>query len=165
MDGFSSKNYEFYITVSEDSVPFNLDEAVDSLKQGCGDSAISWIKSNNPTSCHFGFGTTLRNKWSLWDKETKLVKWFESEYGINHADDISSVILDSLWRDINNQPRRPRELSERSLKYWKTINQAVKERKQIELEIKNGEMVDCRIVDNKTLTSEKDDQNNKNQFN
>jgi hypothetical protein len=43
-------------------------------------------------------GMLLRNDWSLWEKDTMpLVKWF-NERGITHADDISAIILRSIWR-------------------------------------------------------------------
>jgi hypothetical protein len=38
--------------------------------------------------------------WSLWEKDMPLVKWF-NERGITHADDMSAIILTSIWRRVH----------------------------------------------------------------
>ncbi len=48
---------------------------------------------------HFQLGMSLRNDWSLWEKDMPLVKWF-NERGITHADDMSAIILTSIWRRV-----------------------------------------------------------------
>lgn len=44
----------------------------------------------------------MRNNWSLWG-DSGLSKWFKS-IGIFHADDMSSIILDSLVRSLKDEP-------------------------------------------------------------
>ena len=52
-----------------------------------------------PYALHHTLGTYMRNNWHLWEQEEKkkneLVKFFNSQ-GIYHADDMSSMILESL---------------------------------------------------------------------
>ena len=44
-------------------------------------------------------GMLLRNNCSLWKNDIPLVKWF-NERGITHADDMSPIILTSIWRRV-----------------------------------------------------------------
>jgi len=109
------------MTISLDIVPTTLDEAVKLLKEGLTAEDIKEIQ--RPTSvssqCHFTGGMMLRNEWSLWEKDTILVRWFQGRYGITHADDISGIILECLWNDVRGEPRRDKELAEHFKKHWK----------------------------------------------
>ena len=51
---------------------------------------------------HHVFGRHIRNEWGLWTGDTKLFAWFKS-IGLNHADDMSGVILTSYWRHLHNK--------------------------------------------------------------
>lgn len=111
---------------NEDVVPSNLNEAV-SLIRGSLSSldVVDMQKENfNPTQLHDTFGRYLRNSWSLWEDNTPIKNWFMSEYGISHADDISSIILDCLWRDIKGEPRQDKEMGENFKKYWKKMEES-----------------------------------------
>lgn len=107
--------------INQDKVPINLDEAVTILKDGMLPADILEFKKDtfSPHHLHFGLGVMLRNDWSLWDRDTRLVKWFKEKYGIDHADDISGLILDCLYRDIVGLPRREKELARQFLEHWK----------------------------------------------
>jgi hypothetical protein len=108
-----------------DKIPSNLDEAVELVKSSMSEDDVLFIKDNsNPTSVHFTVGMAIRNDWSLWDTENPLVKWFQKEYGIDHADDISGVVLDCVWRDVRGEPRRDREQAENTRKYWEVLREA-----------------------------------------
>lgn len=93
--------------LNEDRVPATLDEAVTILVESLSSDDVLDIKNpkNDATHCHFTWGMLLRNEWTIWDKETKMVIWFKEHYGLDHADDISGLILECLWRDVNKQPR------------------------------------------------------------
>ena len=45
------------------------------------------------TEIHDTYGRHLRNELKLWDKSSKIVRWFKKTYDIDHADDISSLII------------------------------------------------------------------------
>jgi len=50
---------------------------------------------------HFGWGTGLRNDWGLW-AHSRLAKYFE-ELGVDHPEEMSSIIIKSYWRRLNHQ--------------------------------------------------------------
>lgn len=52
---------------------------------------------------HHGVGRHLRNKLKLWDYKSKWAKYFYSEYGIWHADDMSSIIMALAYCDHKGQ--------------------------------------------------------------
>jgi hypothetical protein len=111
--------------LNPDVVPVNLEEALKLLKEGLDTEDIQEI--TRPRSCasqqHFLFGMVLRNEWSLWDKENVLVKWFERVYSISHADDVSSLILECLWTDLRNEPRRDKEIAKGFINHWKSMKE------------------------------------------
>lgn len=78
---------------------------------------------------HHGAGMFMRNSWYLWWHEghgydswpkTKpaLVAWF-NERGIYHADDISSIIITSAYRKVNNKPIDLEKQIQHYINYWK----------------------------------------------
>ena len=101
--------------IPQDKVPCDLDEAVDLLMESLTGLDIAIIKNKESSSSnyHFEVGTELRNEWSIWDKDTILVKWFFKTYGIEEADDISAIILECLWNDVRQEKRRDIVLSMR----------------------------------------------------
>lgn len=109
------------MNLNQDKVPINLEDAVQTLKEGLNFSDINFMKEKNfnPFQLHFSLGMEIRNAWSLWDKDTILVQWFIKEYGIEFADDISGLILDCLYRDVTNQPRQERALVKRMINHRK----------------------------------------------
>lgn len=109
------------MTLNEDKVPINLEDALTLLKEGLSKEDIKFIKEPKfePAQLHFSVGMALRNAWSLWEKDTILVQWFKQKYGIEHADDISGLILDCLHKDIVGQPRRDEALAKKYIAHWK----------------------------------------------
>lgn len=103
-----------------DVVPHDLDSAVKLIKEALDVDDIQYIKENdNPIVLHHGFGRWLRNEWSLWDRDTILVKWFIDNYQCCHADDLSGLILDALWCDIKGEPRNTENLVARYKEHWR----------------------------------------------
>jgi hypothetical protein len=107
--------------LNEDKVPITLDEAILFLRESFSKTDIKEIKRPgfDGQGLHFTLGMYLRNNWSLWEKDTKLVQWFKKTYNIDHADDISGIILDSCFRDIRKEPRKDKELAKRYIEHWK----------------------------------------------
>lgn len=128
-------NEDIEILMNEDKVPSNLDEAVNIIKEALSPEAIEFVKTSVSTSVHFDFGRYIRNNWSLWEKESVLVKWFEKEYGITHADDISGIILECVWDDVKGNPRKDREKAEEFKEYWRVMDEAAAEGRDVELEM------------------------------
>lgn len=107
--------------INPDYVPFDLEDAIKTLKEGLTPDDLKEIKKEtfDAAKVHFTVGMMLRNEWSLWEKDTILVKWFKKNFGIEHADDLSGLILDCLVRDIQGLPRREKELAQRYIDHWK----------------------------------------------
>lgn len=126
------------MNISQDLVPTNLNEAISEIVNNLKPSDIKEIKKSKSDACdvHFGFGMFLRNNWCLWDKNSRLVKWFKNKYDIDHADDISGLILDCVWRDVKKMPRRDKKLAKSYVKYWKYIEK--NKEKPMNFTIKEG---------------------------
>lgn len=113
-------------------LPDNIDEAVDILKVFFSES-IDEIRSMSEkqfrTSSHFGAGMFIRNSWFLWwykghgyaewpTDMPKLNEWFNS-IGIVHADDMSSIVLTCLHRNITGVDYGIADQVERYKKHWR----------------------------------------------
>lgn len=107
--------------LNPDMVPINLEEAIKTLTEGLTPEDIAEIKRPNfvPSQVHMTVGIMLRNEWSLWDKDSILMRWFKKNYGIDHADDLSGLIIDCLVQDIKDKPRRDKELAKKYIDHWK----------------------------------------------
>ncbi len=79
--------------------------------------AIQASDDEDMAAYHFGLGMGLRNAWGIWG-DSRLSKHFNS-LGISHPDDMSSIILTSLWRELHRQPVRLEEQVAYYRDYWK----------------------------------------------
>jgi len=110
---------KYHMNLNQDKVPVNLEEALVLLKEALSDAEKEEIKKMLSTQLHFSLGMYLRNEWSLWDKDSILCMWFLTTYGVNHADDVSGIILECLINDLNGEPRRDKILAEKFIRHWK----------------------------------------------
>lgn len=89
-------------------VPKNLDEAHAQLLRDMPaeeQERIRNMKSEDEMiRYHFGAGMGIRNSWGLWG-DSPLAKYFK-DLGIHHPDDMSGIIMNTLWCRIHNQPFR-----------------------------------------------------------
>lgn len=99
--------------------PKNLEECFDVLKSKLKQEEIAFIKANadNVVSLHHSLGQKLRNDWGLWG-DSDLNRYF-GNLGICHPDDISSIILHSFHRHLNDKPLELEQLIEKYQDYWK----------------------------------------------
>lgn len=98
--------------------PSNLVECIKVLKQTLPAATINTLKTGQEdavSEIHYSVGSWVRNKWIRGKTNSPLVKSF-AKMGLTNPDDISSIIMTSLWRDLHSQP-------------WKVENQvnAIKE--------------------------------------
>jgi len=70
------------------------------------------------TVLHHGFGQTIRNEWKLWVGHSKLYQDMYLSFGLFHADDMSSVILQTFWQRFHGYPETPNIFSMAYLWYW-----------------------------------------------
>jgi hypothetical protein len=68
---------------------------------------------------HHGLGTSIRNGFGLWGRKTEIAKWF-SKKGVLHPDDMSGIVLHSLWRKLHKKPINFKEQVKYYQDYWKT---------------------------------------------
>lgn len=95
------KDYKFKKKIAKS--PLCLDDALLWLMKNLGHKGLAEIKESTD-GLHFGLGMYLRNEWGLWYPEhSRLAKHFV-RIGIDHADDMSSIIFESLHRKLNNLP-------------------------------------------------------------
>ena len=87
----------------DNRVPKDLTEAVEHLEETLDDveRAVVMRMSDERDMClyHHGSGTSMRNGWGLWTG-SRLKDWFNAQ-GIYHADDMSGIIMTSLWRHMH----------------------------------------------------------------
>jgi hypothetical protein len=107
----------------ENKIPKNLEEALTWLYRDLDDESLSTVKNMKDEdeltgSLHRTWGQAIRNEWGLWDKESSLHKYFK-KLGINHADDMSGIIMTTFWRKLNNKPSELDKQIEFYKQYWK----------------------------------------------
>jgi hypothetical protein len=117
----------------DDYIPIGLNDAITYLE-------CTWSKKDKQrfrkqpereatASLHFGTGLSIRNGWGLWKGENSLVKYFNS-IGIFHPDDMSSIILTSFHRHLNNKDIDLEKQIQKYIEYWKNAEKKEKEWKE-----------------------------------
>jgi hypothetical protein len=91
-------------STKSDGAPKNLVEAIARLKAELDAAHLVEVRNadEHMSEFHFTLGMRLRNAWGLWSNDP-LPTWFV-ERGVPHPDDMSEVILRSLWRDLHGLP-------------------------------------------------------------
>ncbi len=116
------------------TLPTNLEEAVETLEIFySSQQAVEEIKNMSlkkfEASSHFGAGMFIRNSWNLWwfeghkypswpKEKPKLIEWFNN-IDIYHADDMSGILMECLWKKLHNQPYELEKQIERYKKHWR----------------------------------------------
>ncbi len=103
-------------------IPQNLEECFVELNKVLSKEDIETFKNKKEEEIvdyHFGLGMWMRNNWGLW-KGSRLAKYFNN-MGIFHPDDMSSIILNSFHRHLNNKEIRLEEQVKHCQEYWEKI--------------------------------------------
>jgi len=103
-------------------IPTDLEDCFAELHRMLSPEEVEKMQSGTERDMiryHHGFGTWLRNNWGLWGG-SRLAKWFNAQ-GVNHADDMSTIILMSFWRHLNDQPIELDGQVAFYQKWWKSI--------------------------------------------
>lgn len=87
--------------------PTNLQECFKTLDYiiGCcedGDWFLSVGESEAVLNSHYGLGELIRDGWGLWSRDSRIFNLL-SDMGLNNADDMSSFIIRSYHRRLNNK--------------------------------------------------------------
>jgi hypothetical protein len=86
-------------------VPKNLEGCFKVLKIALSEGELTRFKEmpeGDYIKYHHNLGRCIRNNWNLWEEGSTLREFFESE-GINHADDMSGIILQTFHRHLNEK--------------------------------------------------------------
>jgi hypothetical protein len=97
------------------------------------------------TNSHFGVGLWIRNNWIHGNRDTSLISYFH-KLGIFHPDDISSIILTSLHRDLNKTEIGLPAQVESYKAYWKPIIENDEKERKLALEIFNNYKIGDPII-------------------
>lgn len=110
--------------IKEKYIPKTLDEALDYLLEKIPEDqkrwAKLWTKEEFMGKTHMFLGMNIRNDWKLWfnDEDNELTTYFTS-LNINHGDDRSGIILDSLYNKMMGRPLDIEKQVARYIDYWK----------------------------------------------
>ena len=125
----SSDNYNFPINPTMDPnasgkiyIPKNLEDAHQELKKMLHEELIESIKTakeDDLVQFHFGLGGWLRSNWSLWEG-SRLTDYFVN-MGIYHPDDMSGIIIESFWYNLNAKIYPLQERISETQEYWKSM--------------------------------------------
>lgn len=102
--------------------PADLDECFAALGRCLPAEELDRIKSmpeRDMIFYHSNLGRQLRNAWGLWTG-SRLQSFFH-DLGLQHADDMSGVILTSFWRHVHGEPIRLDEQIARYRQYWEGV--------------------------------------------
>ena len=108
----------------EPYTPTDLDDAIRHLRETLPPEDIEFLKTADErdlAGLHFGFGMGLRNGWGLWGG-SRLAEWFNS-IGIFHPDDMSGIIIESLVRDLRNEPIELEAQVAKYQEYWAEVEE------------------------------------------
>ena len=115
-------------------MPKNLDEAILYFQQKWTNTQLNKFKNKSEdiavSELHLGTGMWIRNNWVHGRRDTALTNYFHS-LGIYHPDNISSIILRSLHRTLNQKDIQLDKQVERIKAYWKPVIEC-KERQKVQ---------------------------------
>lgn len=101
--------------------PATLDEAVNLIIKQLDPQEVEFALSHSPCEVHHTFGRYLRNTWGLWQKDSPLATWFREKLEIGHADDMSGIILDCVWKTLQHQPWNLPSQVKKYHRHWKML--------------------------------------------
>ncbi len=107
-------------------IPTNLDEAVRAADGMIGGFEKEKIRRGEitPIDYHHTLGQWMRNRWHLWQGDSKLAVFFH-EQGITHPDDMSSYILRALFLHIRGKPYDLLTLMRENEKQYPTYQRSI----------------------------------------
>ncbi|HTD99936.1 MAG TPA: DUF6794 domain-containing protein [Mucilaginibacter sp.] len=113
--------------------PKDLNEAIEyfnktwTIKQK--DEFRSKTEQDAVTDLHYSVGLWIRNNWIHGDRDKSLNNYFH-KLGVPSVDDVSSIILTSLHRKLNNKPINLQKQVDQSKAAWKPVVDCKKQAKK-----------------------------------
>lgn len=131
----------FALSVSGAKPPKNIDEAIAYFEKTWTEKKKEEFKSKPERTAvldaHHSVGMWIRNEWIRGKRDTLLTNQF-NDLGIYHPDDMSSIILTSLHRKLNNKPIDIEGQVQQYKDYWKPIHECQEKAEQAALLIYNN---------------------------
>lgn len=116
-------------------IPYDLIDALSYLECKWSESDKESFKTmpevDAISEIHHGTGMAIRNSWRLWKGNSEIAKYFHG-LGIHHPDDMSSIILTSFHRKLNQQELFLDEQIAHYKQYWDRINRQEEQRIEYE---------------------------------
>lgn len=84
--------------------PKTIAEAVAYLAEALSEESRAALIARGPEYFHMTNGMAIRNGLGLWSPESPLVVSAKATYGVDHADDISGLILLGLYGEVSGEP-------------------------------------------------------------
>jgi hypothetical protein len=113
-----------FISCSSKELPKDLNESIAYFERHWSSGQLRDFKEKDErkavTELHMSVGMWIRNNWIHGDRNPKLIKFFDS-LNFKHPDDISSTILRSLHRKLNNKDIDLQGQIDYYEAYWKPI--------------------------------------------
>lgn len=129
--GFSQNDCSTY---EDEYIPKNLNDAISYLDCSWPENDKAEFSTKDEGAAvadlHFGTGLSIRNGWDLWKGKNSLSRYFKS-LGIYHPDDMSSIILTSFHRHLNNKDVDLKGQVEYYKEYWEQANNEYEKENEI----------------------------------
>jgi len=110
--------------------PKDLSEAINYFdKKWDNQEKVEFIKDSLKNS-YFTIGRWIRNNWIYGGRDSILVEYFK-KLGIFHPDDMSGIILTSLYRTLTNKPIDLDNQVESYKSYWRPIQECEKNARKL----------------------------------
>ncbi len=106
-------------------IPTNLDEAYKILDELLGEKGQEAFLDKQQE--YYGFwrhhtlGQYIRNEWKLWIPDTVFYNYFKDTFDLDHADDMSGIILDGYEAYLNAEDFDPWPEVAKYKEHWKNI--------------------------------------------
>lgn len=102
------------------TIPTSLEAALEALGRTLDPGAIEGLRSGRlkAVDLHNGVGRWMRNNWGLWKQEGPLHAWFVAK-GLDHADDMSGVILETYQRHLQGRKLDVDDQIRRYQRFWR----------------------------------------------
>ena len=135
--------------IAQNTLPKDLNEAIEYFQN-------SWTKENINTfkklpeqkavsEQHFGTGLWIRNNWIRGDRNPPLIKYFNS-LGAFNPDNISSIILLSFHRKLNNKKLDVEKQVAEYKAYWDKIDECDNKLKKVAVDNYNKYKIGSKIT-------------------
>lgn len=97
---------------------------------------------------HHNMGRFIRNKWGIWSDACPLRDHMKRRFGVEHPDDISSIIMMCSWQQLNRLPLTPIPFAEACIEYWKSVeNQPANKSYTIHVEMGEDGTIRTKKID------------------